>query len=294
LFAAAVGLGVYLGNLEPERPGKKGAATTAAPKTVVTARVVEMTAQQAQLELQKQEFTVAAIEERYDEVVPQGHVIAQDPEPGEPVQLPATAKLVVSKGKERVAVPAIQGKTRAEAETALATANLRAEVTEAFHETIAKGIVISVEKTPAEGMKPQSPVTLVVSKGRQPIQVPVVKGKTTALATKAITEAGLKAVPSEDFSRTVKKGLVISQTPATGPLYKNDVVKIVVSKGPPLVTVPNVKGMRRVAAFNKLKSLGFDVHFIDYPGQKGKTVQTQFPAAGTKKLLGSTVSLYML
>ncbi len=282
LFATAVAAGVYLGNQER------------APKTAITARVEGGPRVQAEQTLKDQRFAPVAVTEVFDETVPKGKVIDQEPDAGEKVTLPAEAKLVVSKGPERVAVPALTGRTKADAEAALTAARLRPNPSEAFHETVAKGLVISVQKTPAEGMKPESRVSFVVSQGPKPIPVPVVVGKTKAAAEKLIKDATLKPVSSEAFSTSVKQGLVVSQTPPNGALAKGGEVKLVISKGPPLVVVPNVIGMKRQAAFNTLRKAGFAVHFIDYPGQKGKTVQTQFPGAGAKKPLGSTISLYML
>jgi serine/threonine-protein kinase len=281
LFASAAGLGLYFGY-----QGKT-------PKTAVTAHVQGARAQ-AEKTLKNQGFKPVAVTQAFDENVPPDEVISQSPAAGQKVTFPAAATLVVSKGPERVAVPPLAGKTQADAEAALTAARLRPNPSQAFNDTVAKGVVISVEKTPAVGLKPDARVSFVVSNGPQPINVPVVLGKTSAVATKMITDAHLKPVTSEDFSTTVAQGLVASQTPPSGTLFKDGEVKLVISKGPPLVAVPYVVGLRRTAAFERLKKAGFAVSFIDYPGQKGKRVQTQFPGSGTMKPMGSTVSLYML
>ena len=61
------------------------------------------------------------------------------------------------------------------------------------------------------------------------------------------------------------------------------------SKGPPLVSVPDVRGMSSGDAEQKLKDVGLKSRTIRFPG--ADTVRTQSPAPGSMVPKGSTVTL---
>ena len=64
---------------------------------------------------------------------------------------------------------------------------------------------------------------------------------------------------------------------------------IVVSKGPELVAVPDVKGMSLEAALKKVTDLGLVPDTTGY--LPGRTVRLQDPAAGSMVAKGSKVTL---
>ncbi|MDQ0337552.1 serine/threonine-protein kinase [Caldalkalibacillus uzonensis] len=75
--------------------------------------VINLNEQQARNILRN--FTVYTEQEHHDEV-PQGHVISQDPEPGEMVVEGETdVRLVISKGKRTIEMPSLKGKSLEEA-----------------------------------------------------------------------------------------------------------------------------------------------------------------------------------
>src|ERR1700740_2850513 len=80
--------------------------------------------------------------------------------------------------------------------------------------------------------------------------VPNVVGMTQGAATTAITEAKLKlGNVTQQNSNTVATGNVISQEPASGSsAAEGSAVILVISSGPPRVTVPNVIGLTQAAA----------------------------------------------
>src|SRR5215469_8158090 len=91
--------------------------------------------------------------------------------------------------------------------------------------------------------------TLFLS-GCAKVTVPNVVGMTQAAATTAITEAKLKLGNiTQQNSNTVATGNVISQEPASGSsVAEGSAVTLVISSGPPMVTVPNVVGLTQAAA----------------------------------------------
>jgi serine/threonine-protein kinase len=86
----------------------------------------------------------------------------------------------------------------------------------------------------------------------------------------------------------------VSQNPDGGTkLEEGATVTLTVSKGPPLVTIPNVAGQAEADARQTLESLGFkvkskDEFSTDVP--RGQVIQTD-PAAGKKLPKGETVTM---
>ncbi|WP_345711009.1 Stk1 family PASTA domain-containing Ser/Thr kinase, partial [Kineococcus glutinatus] len=106
-------------------------------------------------------------ERAYDETVPEGQVISTRPREGEDVRKSGTVTLVVSRGPELFAVPALVRMTREDAEKALAEANLAVgEVREEWSEDVPAGEVVSADPAPDTRLRRDAPVALVVSRGR--------------------------------------------------------------------------------------------------------------------------------
>jgi serine/threonine-protein kinase len=121
--------------------------------------------------------------------------------------------------------------------------------------------------------------------------MPEVVGSTEEDARAAIEGAGLEVVVADpEFSETVDEGKVISASSEAGAtLARGDTVRIVVSKGPPMVEVPDVKGKSVEDAEAALEAAGLEVS-----GTKGSTrrdVTSTDPAAGTKVKPGTKVEL---
>jgi len=228
----------------------------------------------------------------FDETVRAGVVIAADPPAGREVRQGSTVTLTVSQGPERYAVPPLAGRTQGEAEKLLTDARLTlGQVSPAFSETMPTGQVISTLPAADTSVKRATAVALVISKGRQPIEVQNWTGKPADQALKALTDAKLKVATKQDWSDTVPKGSVISQSPATGTLFQGDPVALVVSKGPELVAVPLVFGKQEGEATSILVGLGFKVTIERFAGGPFGTVTRQSIDAGTAAPKGSTITL---
>ena len=229
----------------------------------------------------------------FDETVKAGVVIAADPPAGREVRQGSTVTLTVSQGPERYAVPPLAGRTQGEAEKLLTDARLTlGQVSQAFSETAPPGQVISTLPAADTSVKRATAVALVISKGRQPIQVQDWTGKPADQAVKALTDAKLKVdATKQDWSDTVPKGSVISQSPATGTLFQGDPVTLVVSKGPELVIVPPVIGKQEGEATSILVALGFKVTIERAFGGIFGTVRLQSVDPETQAPKGSTITL---
>jgi serine/threonine-protein kinase len=229
----------------------------------------------------------------FDESVKAGVVLAEVPLAGREVSRGSTVLLTVSQGPERIGVPQLIGRTQADAEQRLKDARLTVgTVSKGFSETVAQGQVITTTPAADTAVKRDAPVAMVISQGRQPIQLADWTNQPVDQATAALTQASLKVDSSkQDWSSTVPKGSVISQSPATGTLFQGGVVTLVVSKGPQMVPVPNVISMQEQPATAILEALGFTVKVDRALGGYFGTVRLQSVDAGAEAPKGSTITL---
>jgi serine/threonine-protein kinase len=228
----------------------------------------------------------------YSETVPKGSVAGQSPAPNGRVLRNGTVVLFLSQGPERHAVPKVVGSKRAAAERAIRAATLRPLVRLAYDDKVDKGVVVSA--TPAAGaqVRRDTVVTLVVSKGPPPVTLPDVTGKSIGEVRATLRRLGLKVSVDEQFDKQTPEGTVMSQRPGPGTVLKGSTVTLVVSKGPPLVQVPDVRGKSFGEAQGILTGLGFNVaQGFDIPGGDN-SVLSQTPGPGTSAPWGSTVTLY--
>jgi serine/threonine-protein kinase len=228
----------------------------------------------------------------FDETARPGVVLAGEPAAGSQVRRGSTVTLTVSQGPERYAVPDLVGRTQAEAQQRISDARLTiGAVSQAFSETVPQGQVISTAPAAKTSVKRAASVGLVISQGRQPIELADWTGRPADQAVAALTAAKLKVDAKKDWSDTVPKGSVVSQSPPTGTLFQGDPVALVVSKGPDLVPVPNVIGRQEQPARSALERLGFTVEVNRAFGGFFRTVRFQSLFPGSKARRGSTITL---
>lgn len=263
-------------------------------RLVTTPSLVGMTVADAERMAAQTGLSVQVSDEAYSETIPVQAVVATDPEAGASVVPGATVGLVVSLGPERYQVPDLSGVSRQDAEAALADLTLvPGEVTEQFSESVPADQVISQQPEPGTEVRRAAEVSFVVSKGREPIDVPGVVGTSREEAVAAIEDAGLRAQVGEAFSDDVERGAVISQDPTEGTLFRDDPVSIVVSLGPQTVQVPDVEGQDADAAEAALRDLGLEVRSIVLLPAGPNGVLRQAPAAGSTVRVGSEVTIYV-
>ncbi|MEZ5092339.1 PASTA domain-containing protein [Nocardioides sp.] len=259
--------------------------------------VLELTQANPEAKIDEAGLVAKVVDQQYDEEIGKGKVISASPAAGANVLRGGVIELVISLGKERYNVPKLVGLTEDKAQDALAEQHLTfGTSTREWSETVKEGRVISQSLKPGKRVKPGTVVDLVVSKGRQPIRFGDWSGKPAADATAALEKKGLKVDDSQqEFSDTVPEGSVISQDPASGPLFRGDTVKLVVSKGPELIEVPRVIGSGVEAARQQLEDLGFVVK----TRKSGEYVGLQFvvrtdPGPGELAPKGSTITLIVV
>lgn len=179
-----------------------------------------------------------------------------------------TLSVVVSKGVRLSTVPKdILDTTTANGKDPLAALKKAGFTNITHHDdgdswstTVPKGAVVSISLDPGETVKHSDPVTVILSKGPMPVNMPDVVGKTQDQAQSEFDDAKLTVTYTKEYSDSVKKGVIISTSQAAGvELHWGDSVEAVVSKGPETAVIPSLVGKSASDATNTLEGLGFSV-----------------------------------
>ncbi len=231
----------------------------------------------------------------YSETVPKGHVLATDPEPGSRVLNGGTVTLIVSRGKERYAVPKLKGMNVDDAQDAIREAHLSfGRSIYRYSDHVASGTVLGSDPKPDTMVRRDFTVDIFVSQGPKPVEITDWTGRNADKAQRALEESGLVVERTTEYSDTVPLGRIISQDPSSGTLHAGDTVNLVVSDGSQMVPVPDVLRMGVDDAVKVLEDAGFvaDVQGDD-EGAWGYVYQTD-PPGGTELQRGSTVVVYVI
>ncbi|KUG53511.1 hypothetical protein AVL62_01590 [Serinicoccus chungangensis] len=230
----------------------------------------------------------------YSEQVPSGVVVSAEQEAGQQLRHGTDVPVVVSQGPERYAVPPLTGLSVESAREALGGANLvLGEQTRQHDESEPEGRILRSTPAAGEPLPPGGEVAVVVSDGPAPVSVPQVAGRTEQEATAALVDAGLTVTvaPERVFDDEVPEGSVVSQAPTSGTVERGSTVTVVVSRGPELVSVPQVVGRQFTAAEEELVELGLVVERDDVRGGFFGTVREQSVEPGEQVPLGTVVVL---
>jgi serine/threonine-protein kinase len=200
------------------------------------------------------------VDKAYSETVPAGSVISTDPTAGSRILEGGTVEAVVSLGRERYEVPKLAGEPFEEVEQLLEDSNLTlGDVTRRYHEKVPKGVVIAADPRAGTELQRGRSVNVSVSKGPEPIRIPDSTGKDAEEARSTLEQLGFEVRTTEEHSDDVERGDVISQDPDGGKGFRGDVVDLVVSKGPVLVEVPNVRTLSVEEATAALEAAGLKI-----------------------------------
>ncbi|WP_409240047.1 Stk1 family PASTA domain-containing Ser/Thr kinase [Streptomyces sp. PA5.6] len=249
---------------------------------------------QAKQRLDDAGLDVKDIKRTYSDTDKRGTVMGTDPAPGDRIRQNDGVTLTISLGPETVKVPDVKGIPLAKAKKELKNSGLApGMVTKSFDESVDKGSVISTDPRAGFTRKAGSAVALVVSKGR-PVEVPDVTGESEEDARADLEDAGLKAeIAPERVNSDEDKGDVAKQSPvADKTIAEGDTVQLTISKGPPMVEVPDVTGMSVDDATAKLESSGFEVdEDRGLLGIFGDTVKKQSVDGGDTAPKNSTITI---
>ncbi len=243
--------------------------------------------------LEKLHFEVSVVQE-HDPTYGPDIVFDQDPKPGEIVEfkdgtLPVV-NLKVSLGEETVTMPSLLGMEKEAAETIIKEFGLTlAEAVYSFHDQYPPDRIFDQDPKPETEISKDTPVVIYISQGEDPeARVPNVIELTKEEAITKLQAAGFRNITVNNEEGTAAIGTVFHQVPVEDTVYnKQAEIIISVSMG---VLVPDVTGLGRQAAINRIEAKGLTVEIKPRNDTQG-TVVSQDPAGGSYINYGSKVTL---
>jgi eukaryotic-like serine/threonine-protein kinase len=203
---------------EPGTEAEEGSLVTitvsSGPGEAAIPLVQGMPADEAEDELRDAGFPSERRRE-FNDTVPSGRVIGTNPAEGTSVRRGTTVTLIVSRGRERVAVPDVTGRTREEAERLLRDAGLQPAVTERESAQVEAGTVLEQEPTAGARVVLGRTVELVVAREPEEIPVPGVIDEEEDAAVETLEQAGFEVNVDDAAAQTPEEdGIVLEQDPA--------------------------------------------------------------------------------
>ena len=233
------------------------------------------------------------------DTVAANHVIRQNPAPNAKVAKNTVVELVVSNGAPTVGLPDVRTYTAQDAQRLLTSYHMQVKMVLHKYDNAPKDSVIDQDPKPNARVRPNSGVTLIVSSGPQPIDVPNFAHMSLGDAKSLAEKSGITLDTSERASdNSVPANSIISQDIAPGTkAEKNTVVHALVSTGPAAganvqtADVPNAVGMALHDALSALTAkFTVTVQYQVQGGGNGQIV-AQDPQAGTQAPVQSNVSI---
>jgi serine/threonine protein kinase/beta-lactam-binding protein with PASTA domain len=231
----------------------------------------------------------------YSETVPKNLVVATRPGQDARVARGQTVMIVLSAGRERFVLPKdLANRPPDEVRSILSAVPVQVanDLSPEPSDTVKSGLVTRI--TPAAGSPVQRDQTVViyVSTGPPTVAVPNIEAGTPyAQAVLALRQAQFTTKRAGTYSTTIPKDDVVAIAPA-GTARKFSTITITVSKGPPLVAVPEIaNGTSPTQARLQLQHLGFRVKIVTHFGGVLNEVVGIDPPVGTLVPPGTTITL---
>jgi len=156
--------------------------------------------------------------EEFNNAVPIGAILRQNPPPGTKVREGKVLKVVVSQGGETVFAPVVVGLPLRNAEMLLRQNQLvLGEVSEAYSLKYDKGMVTTQDPKSESSVERNSQVNVVVSGGAPPsgiVLMPDFQRKDLAEASSWAASGGFQVAVSKDFGALFPNGVILAQEPA--------------------------------------------------------------------------------
>ncbi len=169
--------------------------------------------------IEKAGLVLGTVEQIPDDEIPAGQVISQDPPAGEDAAPGTAVNLVVSTGLEEFPIPGdLIGRSEGDVGFILGNLGLTVVFDTEFSSDILKGFVVRTDPTGGTTVMKGDRITVYVSDGPEPVEVPNLLGSTEDQARSAVQALGLvlrvtattiEVSPDQD-------GLVAQQVPAAG------------------------------------------------------------------------------
>ncbi|SMY12544.1 protein kinase domain-containing protein [Brevibacterium jeotgali] len=169
----------------------------------------------------------------HSDTIPEGRILDVDPGAGTELDRGSVVTVTVSQGEELFTVPDVTGSAEADARTTLESAGMvLGKITREFSDDAPEDAVVSQGTPGGETAAKGTPVDLVISKGVEPVSVPIVTGLDYDTAFGNLAREGFRISRDDEYSDDVAKGKVISQSPDGGQDSDDGaLVMLTVSKG---------------------------------------------------------------
>lgn len=235
-------------------------------KSVEVPSIINLSAEEAQAIIEEAGLSFSITQKEINDKVDENTVLKQSPASGEKIKKGETVSVVISEKPVDNEIPNVVNYQRDLAVKALQSLGFKVEIIEEETDEFADGSVLEQSKTGKA--KTGTVITITVAKNIKKesdklVKVPDIKGKTLIQAREVLKGNFYVMISGEEYSDTVKKGAIMSQTPAAGTETKTDsVINVVISKGKASeakITMPSVKLATRMQAKTTLENLGLKV-----------------------------------
>jgi beta-lactam-binding protein with PASTA domain/tRNA A-37 threonylcarbamoyl transferase component Bud32 len=281
LLAALLVVGLLAGGLLTRAGGLLGGS-------VRVPEVVGLEVAEATRDLRDRGLRVRTGEPVASDHVHEGLVATQSIAGGERARRSDTVVIQPSLG---IVLPDLAGRPADAATGRLDELDIRFEEEPATSVDVPKGAVIQTRPDQGTVLKADDVVTVVVSAGKPKVEVPDVAGRRAEAAEAALADAHLEVRPERVFDDDVPEGRAVGTDPGSGSdVPWGSAVVLRVSKGPDLVEVPQVVGLSKKEAEQRLREAGLEAHYV-FP--VGSRVVEQSPGPGEKAKRGSGVRLLL-
>ncbi len=163
------------------------------------------------------------------------------------------------------------------------------------HPEMEQGRVVWQDPPPAVAVTEGARVTLSVSRGPRPVQVPDVTGYERDVAIQLIVAAGLTVARVDTGLAPAERGVVVSSNPTAGrSLNPGSGVGLFVSVGMATIRIPNVIGLTVDEATELLEEAGLALGTTrtrTTNNHEPDLIFEQSPAAGTLSASGAAVNV---
>ncbi|MBP3392827.1 MAG: PASTA domain-containing protein [Clostridia bacterium] len=234
-----------------------------------------------------------------------GQIVLQTPVSGSYLEQNGIVNLTVSSGSAvqspvegKATVPYVVWDTLEMATEKLAQAGLGEPIVgeSIYDDAVPKGSVIAQSEDVGTELPEGTQITLTISLGPKPFDMPNVVGMTWANAEKLLKDKGLNVSTTYENSSTVAENTVLRQDIAEKQqVCKGDKVTLTVSSGKPVIAVPNVVGKKLTDAKTTLTGKKFKVEDYEmyHNTVPAGTVISQNPEAGTSQIEGTTIKVFV-
>ncbi len=203
--------------------------------------VVGLTLDEARQLLEAQELELGNVTEQPSDSFAEGLITSQDPPPGTDAPQGTAVDVVVSSGRQSFTLEDYRGFTEDQVRAELGALGLNADIRREASADVAEGQVTRTEPPAGSTVRAGDTVTVFISSGPEPVEVPDLSGLTPGEAQALLADSNLRY--AEAGTRPVDDpaldGRVVDQSPSAGDTVEpGSVITVILGEGPPPTTLP--------------------------------------------------------